>query len=166
MSKKDAVPKTGQDVRPVLVAVDFSDDSEAALDWAVRHAARDGAPLIALHVVHDPAEAPGFYTRPGKSSLEPLADVAEEMMTDFLEKFFTEHPDLTRTLAIRTEFVSGLPATRITEVAERAGAALIVMGTEGRTGLHGLLIGSVAESVLQIAKTPVVVVKAERVDEE
>jgi nucleotide-binding universal stress UspA family protein len=146
--------------------VDFSDDSEAALEWALRHAARDHAPVIALHVIHDPAEAPGFYTRPDKSSLEPLADIAEEMMEDFLQKFFAEHPDLVRTPAIRTEFVSGLPPTRITEVAERERAALIVMGTEGRTGLHGLLIGSVAERVLQMAKAPVVVVKAEAVDEQ
>lgn len=64
--------------RPILVAVDFSSDSEAALIWALKHAALISAPIIALHVIHDPAETPGFYNKPGHSALLPLEDVALE----------------------------------------------------------------------------------------
>ena len=46
---------------PVLVAVDLSPDSEAALIWAYGYAKRIVAPLEILHVVHDPADSPGTY---------------------------------------------------------------------------------------------------------
>ena len=47
--------------RPVLVAVDFSPTSKAALAWAADAARDQGASLLVLHVVHDPADAPGTY---------------------------------------------------------------------------------------------------------
>ena len=147
---------------PVLVAVDFSADSAAALSWGLAYAAMVGAGVIVLHVIHDPAESPGFYLRPGKSALEPLEDAAEEMMESFLADFAEAHPEFSGLPKIRRKFVAGLPSGRITEVAERVGASAIVMGTRGRTGLSGLLLGSVAESVLQRASLPVIVVKAPR----
>ncbi len=48
---------------PVLVAVDFSKDSEAALIWACNYAGQVGAAVLVLHIVHDPIETPGSYRR-------------------------------------------------------------------------------------------------------
>jgi nucleotide-binding universal stress UspA family protein len=61
---------------------------------------------------------------------------------------------------METMLVSGLPSGRITEVANEIGADLIVVGSRGRTGLPHVMLGSVAERVVQIARTPVTVVKA------
>ena len=60
--------------------------------------------------------------------------------------------------------VKGIPATRILEIAETRHARLIVMGSQGRTGLPHLLLGSKAERVVQMSPIPVTIVKAESGD--
>ncbi len=145
---------------PILVAVDFSEDSVHALIWAARQAELEGAPLIILHVVHDPAASPGFYRKPDEVWLRPLADVAREMMDDFLTSARTENPTLQALRSADVRFVSGLPGGRICEVASDAGARLVVVGSRGRTGLQSILLGSVAQRVAQICAAPVVIVKS------
>ena len=56
--------------------------------------------------------------------------------------------------------IAGLPAGRTVEVADSLGASMIVVGSRGRTGLPHILLGSVAERIVQTAAMPVVVVKA------
>ena len=146
---------------PILVAVDFTADSEAALIWAGEYADCVGAPLEVLHVVHDPAEAPGQYRKGDKDHLRPMEDVAKQMMADFLEKLVEAKPELAAIKSARSILVTGIPATRILETAERQGAQLIVMGSRGRTGLPHLLLGSKAERVVQHSPIPVTIVKAE-----
>ncbi len=150
---------------PVLVAVDFTPDSEAALIWASEYAERAGAQLEVLHVVHDPAEAPGQYRRRDEDRLRPMEDVAKQMMADFLQKVGEAKPELSAIESAQSILVTGIPATRILEAAERQGARLIVMGSRGRTGLPHLLLGSKAERVVQHSPIPVTIVKAEAKDE-
>jgi len=144
---------------PVLVAVDFSADSGTALVWAARQAEIEPAPLVILHVVHDPAASPGFYRKPGEDWLRPMIDVATDMMAEFVTTARAEHPDLPALASAQTRLVAGLPAGRIAEVAKETGARLVVIGSRGRTGLQSILLGSVAERVVQICPVPVVVVK-------
>ncbi len=147
--------------RPVLVALDFSTDSEAAFLWGAKHAALISAPLMVLHVIHDPVENPGFYNKEGESTLLPIEDIAEEKMQDFFLNVAKAQPQLKNVQLIDRKLAIGLPAGRIVEVANNENAQLIVMGTRGRTGLSNLLLGSVAKKVLQHASVPVVVVKSE-----
>ena len=145
--------------RPILVAVDFSPFSEAALLWAARTARCFEAPLVALHVVHDPASAPGYtqHVKKRKRHLKRIAEAADEMMSGFLKEMTARHPKLLADLDHR--LVVGLPITRILEVAEEIDAQLIVMGSRGRTGLPHLLLGSKAEKVAQLSPVPVTIVK-------
>lgn len=145
---------------PVLVAVDFSEDSRAALAWAARQAEFEDTSLLVLHVVHDPAASPGFYRKSDEKWLRAMNDVAEEMMESFLAQLKLEHPELAALGTAHSRLVSGLPAGRINEVAMETGAQLVVMGSRGRTGLNSILLGSVAERVVQICAVPVVIVKA------
>ena len=92
---------------PILVAVDFSADSELALVWAARQAELEGAALIVLHVVHDPAASPGFYRKPDENWLRPMVDVAKDMMAEFLKSANSEHPDLPALASARADLVSG-----------------------------------------------------------
>jgi nucleotide-binding universal stress UspA family protein len=162
VSKSVGNPKKGPgDARPILVATDFSADADAALVWASRHAARIGAPLHVLHVVHDPAEASGFYRKGRRDGSETMAEAAEKMMASHIAKAREAHPELAALQSAKPELVSGLASGRIVEVAKRDGAQLIVVGSRGRTGLSHLLIGSVAERVAQLAPMPVVIVKPE-----
>ncbi len=145
---------------PVLVAVDFSEDSGRALAWAARQAELEDAPLLILHVVHDPAASPGFYQKPDKNWLRPLSQVAQDMMDDFLANAKAEHRDLPALASAAVRLVPGLPGGRIAEVAAETGADLVVVGSRGRTGLRSILLGSVAQRVAQICAAPVVIVKS------
>ncbi|MCP4381260.1 MAG: universal stress protein [Hyphomicrobiales bacterium] len=144
----------------VLCAVDFSADSEAALLWSSSQAERDSARLVVLHVVHDPASSPGFYHKPGGDWPRPMEDVAEEMFGEFISGVRGRNPEANGLKRIETILVSGLPSSRIVEVAEEIGANHIVVGSRGRTGLPHIMLGSVAERVAQISQVPVTVVKA------
>jgi len=145
---------------PILCAVDFSADSRAALDWACCQAELTATDLVILHVVHDPADSPGFYRESAEDWIRPMTEVAENMMADFVATAKAEHPGTARLAAAETRLVSGLPSGRIVEVAVALGASLVVVGSRGRTGLPHIMLGSVAERVAQTSPVPVVVVKA------
>ena len=146
--------------RPILVPVDFSPHSEAALAWAAELADRLDIPLTVLHVVHDPVSDPGYYSRADSSGLaRPMADVARDLLDGFLARAQAAHPRSTALASPQVELIEGLPATRILEVAEQVGAQLIVMGSLGRTGLRNLLLGSKAQRVVKLATIPVTIVK-------
>jgi nucleotide-binding universal stress UspA family protein len=153
----DAVSGDG----PILVALDFTEDSKAALLWACEYSACTGIPIVAVHVIHDPGETPGYYRQSDDDLLRPLEEIAGNMMADFLDQVRTDHPEAQALKSIETALVKGIPETRILEVAESRGACMIVMGSRGRTGLPHLLLGSKAERVTQLAPIPVTIVKAE-----
>ena len=143
---------------PILVPVDFSRHSAAALAWAADLARRVEAPLVILHVVHDPEEAPGYYQRTDDDATWSVEGAAAEMLADFVHQCQADSGDLG---SVTTQLVVGVPVRRILEVAARLDARLIVMGSHGRTGLSHLLLGSKAKSVVQLAPMPVTIVKSE-----
>jgi nucleotide-binding universal stress UspA family protein len=142
---------------PILVPVDFSDCSRAALIYAARMTADIRAPLLLLHVIHDHGNEPGFYRRQhGDNPLLPITDIASGMFEDWLYKVRRQAPELDKTLRrARMRLVSGLPGRRIVEVAEAEHAVMIVMGTHGRMGLSQLLRSSITEYVMAHATVPV-----------
>ncbi|MBK1724992.1 universal stress protein [Thiocystis violacea] len=147
--------------RPILVPVDFSTHSEAALLCALDLAGCYDRPLLILHVVHDPGAMPGYYGRAlKKKQLLRIEDGAADMLADFLRALGKQHPELKDDKKIETLLVKGLPSSRILEVAADRSAAMIVMGSKGLTGLKHLMVGSVAERVVHRAKIPVTVVKS------
>lgn len=148
--------------KPILACVSFCHESEMALLTAIRLAASAGAPLVVLHVVHEPGNRPGYYRRKGVGDATlPLEEIAERMMTEFLAEFRARHPGHRAELdRAKTWLVSGIPETRIPEVAEQVGAQLIVIGSNGRGTLAKLLHGSVSDRVVKSASTPVTVVHA------
>jgi len=145
----------------LLVAVDFSPFSEEALFFAGRLAEKLKARLLVLHVIHDPAEAPGFYAQKGKKKkfLRSMEEAAEEMMEEFLLKMRQAHPDQVPIQKAKPLLVVGTPVTRIVEVAEKKQVGMIIIGSHGRTGLAQLLIGSKVQRVVQLSPVPVTVVK-------
>jgi nucleotide-binding universal stress UspA family protein len=144
----------------LLVAVDFTPYSEEALIFASQLAEKLKSQLLVVHVIHDPAEAPGFYAQKGKKKkfLQTMEEAAEEMMTEFLAKMRKDHPDQLSIKEAVPLLVVGTPVTRILEIAERKQASMIIIGSHGRTGLSHLLVGSKAERVVQLSPIPVTVV--------
>ncbi len=161
MGEEDSGNRKGPPVGSgaILVAVDFSKDSEAALRWACRYADKVGAEVLVLHVVHDPIETPGTYSKSQTDVLRPMEDLAAEMMEKFTASFGEANPELKSAAALKTWLVSGIPETRILEVAERIEASILVVGSRGLTGLPHLLLGSKAERLAQLSPRPVTIVK-------
>lgn len=84
----------GEAQRPVLVAVDFSPDADAAFAWALDYARAVGAPLHALHVVHDPAHAPGSYLDELDIGPVQLEEVGRRRMDSWEQRMRAEHPGI------------------------------------------------------------------------
>jgi nucleotide-binding universal stress UspA family protein len=148
----------------LLVPVDFTSFSEEALVFASGLANKLEARLLVLHVIHDPAEAPGFYARQRKKLkyLQTMEEAAEEMMAEFLKKMRKTYPDQTPIKKATPLLVTGTPVKRIVEIAEKKQAGMIIIGSHGRTGLSNLLLGSKAGQVVQLSTIPVTVVKTSK----
>jgi len=148
--------------KPILACVNFCRESEMALLTAARLADSSGAPLVLLHVVHEPANRPGYYRRKGRGEETlPIDAIAERMFKEFLADVRARHSGRRRALdQAETRLVPGIPESRIPEVAEGIGAQLIVIGSNGRGTLAKLLGGSVSDRVARNASIPVTVVHA------
>ena len=145
---------------PILVPVDFSEHARVALTWACELARSLNAAVIVLHVVNDPADAPGYYRQNKEDMMRPMEDVAAKMMRRFIKATGKKIGDKKYFKQLQCKLVVGLPVTRILEIADKLGARHIVMGSQGRTGLDRLLLGSKAEQVVRMASIPVTIVKA------
>jgi nucleotide-binding universal stress UspA family protein len=144
----------------ILVPVDFSEHSEAALLFAAELANRLGLTISVLHVVHDLGEAPGYYSVKGRNKvLRRMEDVAEDMLETFMIEMVKKYPENPSLKNAGTLLVVGLPVSRILEIAKRCQARMIIMGSQGRTGLSHVLLGSKAEQVMRLSPIPVTIVK-------
>ena len=133
----------------VVVPVDFSDDSFAALQTA-RELAGEPAHVHVVYVVPvlEPAE-------PGVIWHTVDDDSRRRHATDALKKELDARGLSTDQLFIRF----GDPGHEIVRHAEEVDAGLIVVSSHGQTGLKRLLIGSVADRVVRLAHCPVLVLK-------
>jgi len=142
-------------IKTILVPVDFSETSTAALDYARELARMSGASLHLLHVVQDPLTQPWAPEAYGIS----LADVLDRFVAVAKEQLEAVLSDADRK-AFRATLASrvGAPAPEIVDYAKKAAVDLIVMGTHGHGLVIHALIGSVAERVVRTATCPVLTI--------
>jgi nucleotide-binding universal stress UspA family protein len=140
------------DLSTILVAVDFSDVSEAALDYAVAFAETVDARLIVLHCYELPVY--GFPDGPLVAPMDVATRVKDGARTG-LEAMVARHRDAVH---IDTVLRQGVPWEEVAIVAEEMAADLIVIGTHARHGLARTLLGSVAEKILRTSSRPVLTV--------
>ncbi|HVS02983.1 MAG TPA: universal stress protein [Thermoanaerobaculia bacterium] len=140
-------------LRRILVPVDFSADSRAALAAAAELARTWGSELLLLHVVEERAR-PDFYTP--LRIFEADQEALTTRTTDELEALL---PDRRAGDASQVRF--GRPATEIAAAAADSRADLVVMASHGLTGVRRALFGSTVEAVLRRVECPVLVVKGE-----
>jgi nucleotide-binding universal stress UspA family protein len=143
----------------ILVPMDFSPPSDAALEYARNVAARYGASLHLLHVAEDPYRA--FYS--AEVFVPQIEGLREEILSDTAKRLNDQlRPSDVSELHATAESVIGTPATSIVEYAGGRDIDLIVMGTHGRGGMAHLLMGSVAERVVRMAPCPVMTTREAR----
>ena len=165
--REHAEAARGQSERNIILApVDFSDHSEAALIQAAAFAEMMPATLIVLHVVHDPGEMPGYYSKLiKKKKVTRIQDIAAEAFDEFMDRVIDDNPGLDSLSEADRLMVTGLPVTRILETVEYLKPIMVVMGSQGRTGLKHLVIGSKAAQIVQLCPVPVTIVKKPEVDD-
>ena len=147
-------PDAGDTVRisgPVVVGIDGGRVSEAAIATAFTEAAERRADLVAVHVWSDW----DFGRFAGKNLVSPAVSAAEgehAILAERLAGWQEKYPEVT---VVRRSFASG-PAERLRELSKTA--QLVVVGSHGRGGFTGMLLGSTANSLVQHAHCPVMVV--------
>jgi nucleotide-binding universal stress UspA family protein len=150
----------GREMQRILVAVDFSPESDAAIRTAFTFARAFDATITLLYVHELPTVMTGIV--PGADSAmdaKLLHAAAEAQLTSLHERLRGHDPrTLEGGITIETAVEGGVPAEVILQRARAGGYDLVVMGTHGRTGLRRLLLGSVAEAVIRGAACPVVTV--------
>jgi universal stress protein A len=128
--------------KTILCPVDFSPSSESALLHAAEHCAGD-VELIVLHV--------------GNAGSGDRGTLLKEHL-----HHFSRYSDILSTFCCRVRFAIeyGAPAATIIDYAAKCGADMIVLGSHGASGIHRLLVGSTAESVMRHAPCPVLVLRS------
>jgi len=141
-------------VQRILVPLDFSRHADAILEWAAHLAEEHQSTLVLLHAYHLPVEfqqLEGAYLP--QDFWASVKSEAEQSLGRYAE------PLRARGLTVELIVREGYPATVIEEEAVEQRADLIVIGTRGHSGLKHLLLGSIAERVVQKSPCPVLTVK-------
>lgn len=140
----------------IVVGVDDSEPAAAALRWALQEAALRGAPLEVVHSWAPPVSALPF----GATLVVPVdegeVDAAaraelDRIVGEAVGELDGPAPD------VQVTVLPGAPAATLIDLTEDA--ALLVVGSHGRSGLGRLVLGSVAMACVQHAHCPVVVVR-------
>ena len=145
------------DVQRILVPIDFSENAASVIEWAAHLAEEHGSRIILFHAYHLPVEFQqyeGAYLPPDYwAGVKTEAEQSLRRYQGELEQRGIEVEGVVR---------EGYAATAIVDEAASQKADLIVIGTHGLSGLKHMLLGSIAERVVQKAPCPVLTVKARR----
>lgn len=132
--------------RTIVVGIDGSPESKAALRWAIDEARLRRARLVAVFAWHY-----GVFLDGPQVVVPDLERSAEEVLDAAVDEAGVDGVEVER----RT--VQGTPAQALVEAAKEA--ELLVVGSRGRGGFSGLLLGSVSQQCVHHATCPVVVVR-------
>lgn len=137
----------------VVVGVDGSAGSDAAVEQAVVHARALSAELVVVHAIAADSWTDLPWT-PGRPALETSLASAGRELAARVESLRESAPDV----AVTSRVVEGGASRALAELS--GSADLVVVGSRGRGGFRGLLLGSTSQSVLRSAGSPVLVVAA------
>jgi nucleotide-binding universal stress UspA family protein len=145
-------------MKTLLVAHDFDEISERALDEAIALARSFEAKVVVLHVYSVP-----IYYFPEGSALIPtpedaarIAEAAQRHLDHAVARRRAEGADISGMLR------AGVPADEICKLADELAVDMIVVGTHGRGAIGRALLGSVTQQVVRGAKQPVLTVHPTR----
>jgi len=146
----------GQPIGHILCPVDFSRTSTAAMAQAGMLAQRFGADLTVLHVVYDPLDVTCLHIPhpPQEQLRDELIREAERTLQAQVSRRLRSLP------RAKTAVALGSPFREIIRYAQEHQVDLIVMGTQGLSGLNHLIMGSTAERVVRMAPCPVLTIRA------
>jgi nucleotide-binding universal stress UspA family protein len=137
----------------IVVGIDGSESSQRALEWAAEEARLRGALLTVVHAWMDVFVAGSYYAAPSVYESTAVGEAARET----LDKAVASIPDGAPALSVEPVLVHGPPEVALVRQSKRAD--MVVVGSRGRGGFAGLVLGSVSQRVVHDAECPVVVVR-------
>lgn len=140
---------------PIVVGVDGSESSRAALEVAFEQAAARGASLVAVNVWSDVSVQPSLGASPDDPLWSSIQTGEEVVLSERLAGYQERYPDVT----VERVVARDRPVRVLSEFAEKA--QLIVVGSRGRGGFTGMLLGSTSNALLHTADCPVMIVRPE-----
>ena len=147
----------------VAVGVDGSSHSQAAIGFAYEEAALRGATLLAIHTWNDKPLGHALGSYPLEINSTGIDDQEHRLLETELAGWEQKYPDV----PVRMRVLRGRPAPNLLRYATPAGnqpTQLMVVGSRGRGGFHGLLLGSTSQAVMTHAECSVAVVHPEHGD--
>ncbi|HJG46081.1 universal stress protein [Corynebacterium variabile] len=152
--RKDNNVTEGTKYGPVSVGVDGSEISRKALEYAFREADARKAPLRAVHSWADQELQTSLVGLSAmQSQVDAIAAQEREMLSKELAPFREQYPDV----EIEEVLSRDRPIQVLKDAAE--GSQLLVLGSHGRGGFRGMLLGSTSRALLQYAPCPMMVVR-------
>jgi nucleotide-binding universal stress UspA family protein len=155
---KSRLPSSSRPVatfKLILVPIDFSDCSAAALDYALALAQKLESKIMLLHIVEPAAYPENYLLTPAT-----LDEANQNLMAAGREKLATlEQKAKGHERSIETLVRMGRAQSEIPDTAKAIGADLIVLGTHGYSGPKHALLGGTAERVVRQAPCPVLTVR-------
>jgi nucleotide-binding universal stress UspA family protein len=149
----DGVEVTADAARaPVLLGIDGSPESELATAIAFDEASRRKVELVALHAWSPVGVFDTIVSLPGPG-WPALRAVEDEVLAERLAGWAERYPDV----SVQRHIVRDEPARQLVETSEWA--QLVVVGSHGRGGFAGMLLGSVSAAVVLLARVPVIVAR-------
>lgn len=146
---------------PVVVATDLSENADEAVIQASRWALAFDRALVVVHVVPDVVGQNPLFPQRSEGQLEAVLDAesrASGVVTERVTQLTGRDGD-----SFRVIIGTGTASRFLVEQAERLHAMMVVVGSRGLSGLQRLLLGSVAERVVELAHAPVLVARAKAV---
>ena len=144
----------------IVVGVDGSDESRAALQWSLEEGHLRGVEVTALHVWQYPPDLVWQFppsTLAAEGSPIPDRELFEKRAKDLLRGIVNEVAPAGASADVKQEVVEGSVADRLVEAAQ--GAELLVVGSRGRGGFRGLLLGSVSQQCAHHTPSPLAIVR-------
>lgn len=140
-------------IKRILAAVDFSETSDKAFDYAMSLARVFEAEVVALHVVHDPIV---YAPTTGQEWRDEFERTIKKKLDALLNRHTCEGVEVSSVIK------QGGAWLEIIEYAKAENCDMIVLGTHGHGPVQHMLMGSVAEKVVRKAKHPVLVVRPDQ----
>ena len=140
-------------MKTIIVPVDFSEQSEYALQFAAEIARNQQAQILALHMLEMSLALLSTGDTAASENVVFLLKLAEKRFAEFLNKDYLQGVSISPVIKHFKVF------SEINEIAEEQGADLIIMGSHGTDGLEEIFIGSNTEKVVRSSTVPVLVVK-------
>jgi nucleotide-binding universal stress UspA family protein len=138
---------------PVVVGVDGSAVSEAAVAVAFEEAAARHATLVAVHVWSDVSVQPSLGATADDPHWSGIQSFEEAVLSERLAGWTERYPDV----SVQRVVARDRPVRVLSEYAERA--QLLVVGSHGRGGFKGMLLGSTSNALMRTADCPVLIVR-------